>query len=255
MPFAGRIDDVMKAASGLPNLEVLNLAGQAFSGTLPTQYQFPKLLDLNLMDNKIVVYSQSQKPHASVPSAPAMNKLRQAACEALAVCCVLALLHLGSSTLCLASDGSCKCLWALTWHASVAHVCLRMCLCMVYGSLGQAADADTQVLHSRLCCLSIVTQPVHGPILLYGLQGTIPAEWGEDTLFPALVNLTLSYNEALSGNLPASWGADNSSLTSLRLFQANNCNLTGPLPANWSMNLPALKDVNISSNALTGLCR
>lgn len=47
----------MRAASGLPNLEVLDLAGQAFSGTLPTQYAFPKLLELNLMDNNIKVYS------------------------------------------------------------------------------------------------------------------------------------------------------------------------------------------------------
>ena len=48
----------MKAASKLPNLEVLDLAGQAFSGTLPTQYPFPKLLTLNLMDNNIMVHSQ-----------------------------------------------------------------------------------------------------------------------------------------------------------------------------------------------------
>ena len=49
----------MKAASGLPNLEVLDLAGQAFSGTLPAQYSFPNLLSLDLMDNDIKVRSQS----------------------------------------------------------------------------------------------------------------------------------------------------------------------------------------------------
>ena len=72
-------------------------------------------------------------------------------------------------------------------------------------------------------------------------------------MFPKLVNLSLAYNDPLSGTLPASWGADNSSLARLQLFEANNCNLTGPLPANWSTYLPALKDINISSNALTGL--
>lgn len=51
----------MKAASGLPHLEVLDLAGQAFAGTLPTQYPFPNLLNLNLMDNHIKVHSHSTK--------------------------------------------------------------------------------------------------------------------------------------------------------------------------------------------------
>ena len=89
--------------------------------------------------------------------------------------------------------------------------------------------------------------------LLCGVQGTIPAAWGTNAMFPKLANLSLAYNSPLSGTLPASWGADNSSLTGLQLFQANNCNLTGPLPANWSTYLPALKDINISSNGLTGV--
>ncbi len=100
----------------------------------------------------------------------------------------------------------------------------------------------------------VAAQVVPNLILALWVQGTIPAEWGTNALFPKLVNLSLSYNPPLSGTLPANWGADNSSLTSLQLFQANNCNLTGPLPANWSTCLPALKDINISSNALSGPC-
>ena len=65
LPCAGHIQDILKAAAGLPNLEVLDLAGQAFSGTLPTQYPFPNLLDLNLMDNNIMVCSHSSMFHSS----------------------------------------------------------------------------------------------------------------------------------------------------------------------------------------------
>ena len=76
--------------------------------------------------------------------------------------------------------------------------------------------------------------------------------WGLYQNFPKLVNLSLAFNPPLSGSLPASWGSDNSSLTSLQNFDANNCNLTGPLPGEWAAQLPALTNVNISSNALTG---
>ncbi len=117
------------------------------------------------------------------------------------------------------------------------------------GLLRQPADAG---IHVPQCQNSAAELELHLTHALW-VQGTIPAEWGGNALFPKLVNLSLSYNPPLSGTLPASWGADNSSLTSLQLFQANNCNLTGPLPANWSMYLPALKDINISSNALSGL--
>ena len=152
------------------------------------------------------------------------------------------------------------CAWhlrALRLHVSCYLACiggictaLHMSVHDVRAFWGRAADADMQVLHCRPCLCVLLPNLC----MSHGVQGTIPEEWGEEALFPKLVNLTLSYNEALSGSLPASWGADNSSLTGLQLFQANNCNLTGPLPANWSMNLPALKDINISSNALTGLC-
>ena len=55
MPHAGAIQDVLKAASQIEKLEFLDLQGQAFSGTLPMQYNFPNLLELNLINNNIGV--------------------------------------------------------------------------------------------------------------------------------------------------------------------------------------------------------
>ena len=121
--------------------------------------------------------------------------------------------------------------------------------CLIFLTLACVQHASEIYIHACMW-FEVVPHLTHAS----WVQGTIPAEWGGNALFPKLVNLSLSYNPPLSGTLPANWGSDNSSLTSLQLFQANNCNLTGPLPANWSMYLPALKDINISSNALSGLC-
>ena len=49
----------MAAAQELSELQTLNVAGQAFSGTLPTQYSFPKLVELDLSNNNIGVCSSS----------------------------------------------------------------------------------------------------------------------------------------------------------------------------------------------------
>jgi hypothetical protein len=83
-------------------------------------------------------------------------------------------------------------------------------------------------------------------------QGALPVEWGLDNSFPALQNLTLSFNPGLGGTLPAEWGSDNSSFKALTKLEINNCNVTGTLPAAWATTLPSLKDINVSSNALTG---
>ena len=85
LPCAGHIQDVLKAAAGLPNLEILDLAGQAFSGTLPTQYPFPNLVDLNLMDNNIMVRSYSHKVHALLCRHLART-LWHGACRAVVLC-------------------------------------------------------------------------------------------------------------------------------------------------------------------------
>lgn len=55
MPHAGAIQDVLAAASQIEKLEFLDLQGQAFSGTLPTQYNFPNLVVLDLINNNIGV--------------------------------------------------------------------------------------------------------------------------------------------------------------------------------------------------------
>ena len=55
VPDAGAIQDVLAAASQIEKLEFLDMEGQAFSGTLPKQYNFPNLMTLNLINNNIGV--------------------------------------------------------------------------------------------------------------------------------------------------------------------------------------------------------
>ncbi|CAL8462229.1 g1760 [Coccomyxa elongata] len=84
------------------------------------------------------------------------------------------------------------------------------------------------------------------------IQGLLPVEWGIDATFPKLQNLTLSFNSLLGGTLPSQWGSDGSSFRSLTKLEINNCHVKGTLPDAWAQNLPSLKDVNVSTNALTG---
>ena len=85
------------------------------------------------------------------------------------------------------------------------------------------------------------------------MQGTLPGQWGLNGSFPALVNLTLSFNPGISGSLPDVWGVSRTSFRKLKALELNNCNLTGTLPAAWAAQLPALREVNVSSNFLTGM--
>ena len=85
------------------------------------------------------------------------------------------------------------------------------------------------------------------------MQGTLPGQWGLNGSFPALVNLTLSFNPGISGGLPDVWGISRTSFRKLKALELNNCNLTGTLPAAWATQLPALRGVNVSSNFLTGM--
>jgi len=80
----------------------------------------------------------------------------------------------------------------------------------------------------------------------------VPVDWGIDASFPKLQNLTLSFNPFLSGTLPEAWGSDGSSFKVLSKVEINNCNISGSLPAAWASNLPMLKEVNVSTNAITG---
>ena len=71
-------------------------------------------------------------------------------------------------------------------------------------------------------------------------------------MFPSLRRLNLSGNQRLSGSLPPSWGSETGSFQNLAKFDAASCALNGSLPEGWPTGLPALADVNLSSNALTG---
>ena len=84
VPHAGAIEDVLAAASQIEKLEILDLEGQAFSGTLPKQYSFPNLLGLNLINNNIGVrhYLSSSM---QAPCSKGKRASRSASCV-LALC-------------------------------------------------------------------------------------------------------------------------------------------------------------------------
>lgn len=70
--------------------------------------------------------------------------------------------------------------------------------------------------------------------------------------FPQLQELDLGQNTEITGTLPAAWGSDNSSMTLLHRFKISTANLTGSLPAQWAQNLPAMSNLNISNNLISG---
>lgn len=84
------------------------------------------------------------------------------------------------------------------------------------------------------------------------VKGELPAAWGINGAFPQLQELDLGQNTGISGTLPAAWGSDNSSMTDLRRFKISTASLTGSLPAQWAQNLPAMSNLNISNNLITG---
>ena len=84
------------------------------------------------------------------------------------------------------------------------------------------------------------------------LQGTLPASWGQNGIFPLLKDLFLSYNPALGGTLPPAWGADGSSLAAVERLQITNTNVSGGLPASWAAQMPGLRALDVSSNSITG---
>lgn len=89
---------------------------------------------------------------------------------------------------------------------------------------------------------------------MYALQGTLPVSWGQNSVFPMLTDLFLSFNPGLGGALPPSWGADGSSLASVKRLQITNSNVTGGLPPSWAKQMPGLMSLDVSSNAITGMC-
>ena len=229
VPHAGAIQDVLKAAAQIEKLEFLDLQGQAFSGTLPTQYSFPNLMELNLINNNIGVglqifdlsYESTLQKGTSAGAAPSM-------CMRYAGLCM----HTHQAL----QDLICTEPLTAAFHCGLHSCCGDWLLARV----GPARQIIPEHLVPSLtaCC---------------GMQGILPAEWGLNGMFPKLTSLSLSYNPPLSGSLPTDWGSDNSTFQSLRLFEANNCNLTGGLPAEWAAQLHSLTHINISSNALTGL--
>lgn len=84
------------------------------------------------------------------------------------------------------------------------------------------------------------------------LQGTLPASWGKNGVFPMLNDLFLSFNPGLGGALPQAWGADGSSLANVQRLQITNTNITGGLPTTWATQMPGLRSLDVSSNSITG---
>lgn len=84
-----------------------------------------------------------------------------------------------------------------------------------------------------------------------GLQGTLPADWANQSAVPQLKYLDLSYNYQVSGAIPDTWG-DGEGLQSLTKLSVHSCNLTGTLPVSWVNGLPVLSALDLAYNYLTG---
>ena len=83
------------------------------------------------------------------------------------------------------------------------------------------------------------------------LQGTLPADWANQSAVPQLKYLDLSYNYQVSGTIPDTWG-DGEGLQSLTKLSVHSCNLTGTLPVSWVNGLPVLSALDLAYNYLTG---
>lgn len=83
------------------------------------------------------------------------------------------------------------------------------------------------------------------------LQGTLPADWANQSAVPQLKYLDLSYNYQVSGAIPDDWG-NGEGLQSLTKLSFHSCNLTGTLPVSWVDGLPVLSALDLAYNYLTG---
>ncbi|BDA50370.1 MDIS1-interacting receptor like kinase 2 [Coccomyxa sp. Obi] len=214
----GNIGDAMYGASLIPNLKILYLANQTFTGTLPTgNLAWKSLEELDLSNNNI----EGTLPPSwgSFASFPKLTKMNLAFNTNLGGTLPASWGGYGGSLQLLNRlelnncnfTGSLPGLWASGLPA-LQHI--NISSNMLTGTL------PPQWITMNLTVLNLDRNQ---------LTGSIPAVWGANGSLKALTDLHL-YSNALSGSLPDTWNAPGT-LPSLTTLDVANNNLSGTLPA------------------------
>ncbi|CAK0772056.1 hypothetical protein CVIRNUC_003924 [Coccomyxa viridis] len=219
----GAIQDVLAAASQIEKLEFLDLQGQAFSGTLPTQYNFPNLVALDLINNNI---------GGMLPLEWGLNGMFPK----------LANLALSYNP---PLSGPLPTAWGSDNSSFQSLRLFEANNCNLTGGLPAEWAAQLPSL-------------THINISSNALTGTLPSEWSNLDLNA----LNLDRN-ALTGSLPPAWGVNGSSFTHLTRLSLYANNLTGTIPAAWAAQknplnglskpfMNSLSWMDVSNNMLSG---
>ncbi|CAL8464770.1 g4305 [Coccomyxa elongata] len=214
----GNIGDALYGASLIPNLKVLYLANQTFTGTLPTNnIAWKTLEEMDLSNNNIEgALPASWGNYFSFPSLTKMNLAFNT--------------DLG---------GTLPASWGGSAGGSLQLLKrLELNNCNFTGSLpAQWASGLPALQHINISSnmLTGTLPPQWSTLNLTVLNldrnqlaGSIPAAWGANGTLEALTDLHL-YSNALSGSLPTTWNAPGT-LPSLATLDVANNNLSGTLP-------------------------
>lgn len=237
----------------LPQLQVLDLAGNELNGTLPVTWgepgSFPALTQLNLNNNQltgpVVPDSWAIGPafNQLLDMQMARNRFSGTFSEAWAF-----------------TNTSFKALLSMNWADNRLTGPLPI---YINGMITMSAvalqnnqftgplppDWGTQVFY--VDGTVNVTQALE-KLYLHGnrLTGALPPEWAAADSFTVLAQLTLNDNP-LGASLPVEWGSTPDSLPALRSLNLTNSSLVGSLPA-WSSGLRSLEALYLAYNNLTG---
>ncbi|PRW33901.1 serine threonine- kinase [Chlorella sorokiniana] len=237
----------------LPQLQVLDLAGNELGGTLPETWgepgSFPALALLNLNNNQLTgpvvpdLWAVGPAFNQLLDMQMARNRFSGTFSEAWA-----------------ATNTSFKWLMSMNWADNRLSGTLPLyvngiiTMSAVYLQNNQFTgplppDWGTQVYFYDGTVNS--TQALE-KLYLHGnqLTGSLPPEWGAPESFTVLTQLTLSDNP-LGASLPIQWGDSPDSLPALRVLNLTNSSLSGSLPA-WSTGLQSLESLYLAYNNLTG---
>ncbi|KAI7843216.1 hypothetical protein COHA_003196 [Chlorella ohadii] len=250
MPLQGQLGGGLNL---LPQLQVLDLSGNNFSGPLPEYWgepgSFPELSQLNLNNNSlsgpIIPDSWSVGPafNLLLDLQLARNRFTGPFPEAWA-----------------ATNTSFKWLMSMSWAdnqlSGPLPLVVNGIITMSYVGLQNnrftgplPPDWGTQVF---LVDGTVNSTQALEKLYLHGnqLTGSLPPQWGDPGAFTVLSQLTLNDNP-LKASPPVEWGASPGSLPALRSLNLTNCSLAGSLPA-WSAGLQSLESLYLAYNNLTG---
>ncbi|BDA50369.1 probable leucine-rich repeat receptor-like protein kinase PEPR2 [Coccomyxa sp. Obi] len=203
----GNIADALYGASLIPNLKVLYLANQTFTGTLPDNHAAWKQLEvLDLSNNHIS--GSLPASWGSFFAFPKLTKLNLAFNMDLGGP-LPATLELNNCNF----TGSLPAQWAAQLPA-LQHINI-------------SSNLLTGTLPPQWSFLNLTVINLDRN----NLAGSIPSAWGASGALSSLTALHL-YSNALSGSLPATWNTPGT-LPSLAILDVADNNLTGALPTAW----------------------